>query len=84
MSLDKQHYWGERCVACSKFHPVKIAFPDTSEPPPRVEKFVIMSPTTREDIGFDLCDLLKYVGPADENFQPHQLFLEPDTPPGRG
>ena len=79
----RQHYWGVLCL-CSKVHPVKLAKPDQGEQPPTVREFLIMCPSRLEDIRFTLAEVFKYVGPLDDNFRPHQLFLEPRTPQGHG
>ena len=73
-----QHYWGGLCL-CGKYHPVKLATADENEPVPRVAEYTVMCPTRLDDIRFEMHDLVKYVGPADGNFQTHQLFQEPDN-----
>jgi len=70
----KQCYWGVLCIGCSELHPVALASDDDSEPPPQVERFMLMCPTTFDDILFERADLLKYFGPSDDTFQQHQLF----------
>jgi hypothetical protein len=69
-----QYYWGVSCIACGKLHPVKLATGDIAEQAPNVARFMIMCPTTKDDIIFESSDLIKYSATPDERFLPHSLF----------
>jgi hypothetical protein len=70
---DEQCYWGVKC-RCGNLHPVRLGSIDAFEPIPYTGEFVIDCPLAKESLRFDIHELIKYFGPAVDNFQPHRLF----------
>ena len=69
------HYWGIECIGCNQLHPVKLATADSAEEVPNVPRFMILCYSTKTELIYDRSELIKYVGPEEENFRPHPLFL---------
>lgn len=69
-----KYYWGIECIACNNLHPLKLASSDDSELVPAVPRFIIYCNLGKAELIYERSELIKYYGPQEENFQPHQLF----------